>query len=186
MINGLKVFNPADKVKVQLNDNVIQGFKPAEYMFGYTYHAHAVPPFKPESMLMLGYGFGTVAELSRKVWGADVKITGIDIEFPNPPPYFEYKLICKDAFQFVKDESKMIPLIRYDYIAIDIYDGGIEKEFIFDERFVDCIEKLSTSLVSINICSYSMDRLKPYYDKFEFDRASNVGNQLVVYWRKHN
>src|SRR3990167_4343371 len=171
--------------KIYAPKGVIWGFEKPETAFGYVYHGHAIPPFRPHNMLILGYGCGTVAELTRKIWGGDVKITGVDLEFPNPPPYFEFKLICNDAFSYVLDESHSTFPTRYDYISIDLYESDNEAQCVYDERFVGCIKKLSSRLISVNSLFYNIDKLRVYYNAFDFDRQSIVSGQCVTYWRNN-
>ena len=114
-------------------DNLaLYSMNPPETMFGYTYHSHLICPFKPETVLILGYGQGTVAQLIRKIWGDDVKITGVDIDFKDCK-VIEYKKITSDAYEFLKKESHGIFYKRFDYVVVDVWDGQKVPEWIFYE-----------------------------------------------------
>lgn len=186
------VVEEADKMQTKYlyNGNALQSISPAESLFGYTYFAHMVPPFKPDSALILGYGGGTVAELMRKVWGA-CKITGVDIVAPDNK-YTEYKIKVMDAKEFVwentKDTffSKNIPLFpkeKYDYICVDLWNGGDVPDIVFDVEFVVRLREMARKLVSVNVKGLDVPKLKPYYDYgFSFDRVVPVYGNSVTWW----
>ena len=98
-------------ISYQDAEGSIASLEPSESLFGYTYHGHMVPPFMPESMLILGYGEGTIANLTRKVWGLGLKVTGVDIGQISPK-FIEYEMVDGDAFAFVKDCADISALGR--------------------------------------------------------------------------
>ena len=72
-------------------NGALMSIDPPESGFGYFVWSHLIPPFKPEHTLILGYGGGTCAELMRKIWGDQLKITGVDLE-PHDYKYKEYRI----------------------------------------------------------------------------------------------
>src|SRR3990167_3921622 len=83
------------------NDTIVSFFH-ADFLWGYTYHSHCIPPFKPDNVLILGYGKGQIADLIRKIYGSDIKITGVDL-VAQDYKYIEYKIKICDAYEFVKN-----------------------------------------------------------------------------------
>lgn len=154
-------------------------FKPEQNLFGYTYHSHMIPPFCPESALMLGYGRGQTAELMRKVWG-QVKITAVDL-IP-PLGYVEYEYHQEDAYEFVKQCSSGIKT-RYDYIAIDLFDGEKFPDFMFQSDFASMLKSISKKLICINTSVGDFSRLKQYYEYgFKYHRHDMIFGNIVSFW----
>lgn len=162
---------------------VMQSVKPAETMFGYTTFAHFVPPFKPEHTLILGYGGGSAADLMAKIWGSQIKITGVDVE-PHDFTRKEYRMKTMDAKEYVWQETdSYIFKPKFDFILIDLWDGGKVCDFVFDVEFVVRLKELAIGLVCMNILAEDFAKCKSYYDYgFKFDRAVNIEGNLVIWW----
>jgi spermidine synthase len=98
---------------------------------------YLVPQFHPESVLILGYGDGTVAGLIRKLYG-DVKITGVDIEIPkHRDSYTEF--VLSDARDFLK---RLDPNYLPQYHQVIIIDLFVEQDicqFVFEKEFADLV-----------------------------------------------
>lgn len=164
---------------------------PPETMFGYTVWAHMVPPFKPEHTLILGYGGGTVAELMRKIWGPQLKITGIEIE-PRKFQYNEYRLKIMDAKEYVWENTRdsffrdTIPLFnkdKYDYVCIDVWNDYEVPAFVFETEFVVRLREMATKLVCMNIHAKDIPKVRAYYDYgYKFDRTVSVEDNQVLWW----
>ena len=171
--------------------NVIQGMKPAESMFGYTYFAHMVPPFKPEHALILGYGVGTVADLMRRVWGSQVKITGVDCEAQNYD-FVEHRMKVMGAKEYVWDVTKdsffrgkipLFPKERFDYVCVDLWDGGVVPDFVFEVEFVVRLREIATKLMCMNVGDGDVKMTRAYYDYgFRFDRVVPIEGNRVMWW----
>ena len=163
------------------NGGVVQSVNPPETGFGYFVFAHMIPPFKPSSTLLLGYGSGTTAELIRKIWG-DVKITGVDLIAFNDR-YNEYKMKFMDARDFVDDCVSSIIKKRYDYICIDLWEGNKVPEFIFSVDFSTKIRQMATKLISMNIRDTDLPKTEFYYNAgFRFDRGVQCDANHVMWW----
>ena len=170
-------------LKILASDGVVQGFEPSITLFGLTYHSRMIPPFKPNKTLILGYGMGTVADLTRRIWGDDCKIVCVDKDLSNRP-YYEYQFFEMDALQALKSFTANGFTETFDYIVIDLFNGGELSPIVFSDEFVELIEKISSKLVSINVPMGSIKGLKGYYDKFDYLNQSIVFRQCVTYWTK--
>lgn len=102
---------------------------------------YLVPQFKPESVLMLGFGGGTAAKYIRMFYG-DVPITAVDFsdvsEFITDEQWFR-----TDAQDFVKTCGK------YDVVIVDLYDTDDyhPKEFVFSKEFADNLGRIGNYLI---------------------------------------
>lgn len=164
--------NGADFIKV---DGVVQSVNPPETLFGMTYWSHCIPPVKPDSVLILGYGGGTVAKLIRKIWG-DVTCLGVDIK-PVEAVDGDFVMVG-DAKEHVKSINR-----KYEYILIDLFNGGNNVDFLDDPDFVSSIRKLVGRWLCVNIspCDYKK-HVEAYSSRFNKLRADLVGNNVVEWW----
>lgn len=162
----------------------IASLSPSEHLFGYTYFSHMIPPYKPESTLILGYGQGTCSELMRKVWG-QMKVCGVD-EVKSDWGYVEDKMVVGDAYKFVKECSNSFLKRRFDYILIDLFKGGKVPEFVFSPDFSVMLKeilKTNLSLISINVNMEDWKRLTIWNEYgLKFHRHSQVFGNIVSFW----
>lgn len=170
--------------KAKFVDEELYSFSPPQSMFGYSYHAHMIPPFRPTTMLMMGYGFGAVPDLCRSIWGADLRITCIDDKRIDDK-HFEYLSIYADAEQWIKDQCCSDFFKKHDYIAIDLWRDKKPCEFIFDKSFTDCLYKMCGNLVCVNTLESDFKRMKNFQESgFIFHRHVNVYGNVVTWWGK--
>lgn len=165
-------------------DGALYSIDPPETLFGYTYHAHMIPPFKPESTLILGYGQGQIAHLMRKIWGSGVKITAVDIE-KYPSKFIEYKTKTMDAYEYVKDCTGSILKTRFDYICVDIWNGLKVPDFVLDVEFAVRLKQMAKKLVCINILQSNMRKINNTFENyggFKLDRGVPVEANCVMWW----
>lgn len=163
--------------KIHTQDGYIQSVEPAETLFGYTCFSAMIPPMKPENMLILGYGNGTVSELTKKIWG-DVKVTGIDLNAPLKVSGKDI-VIEMDAQEFVKDCQS-----QYDYIVIDLYNGKEVCEFIFNEEFVRKLREICSLRLSINLFEYHITKDIHYWEMFKHEISKTIGRNRVSFFKK--
>ena len=173
-----------DKVTLTLNKaGTLQSLNPPETRFGFTYHSHCVPPFRPEHTLILGYGKGNIAELMRRVWG-QVKVTGVD-NLEQAREYNEYSIVTKDAYNFVRECADSKVKTRFDYIVLDLFDleSNEHPDFMFDASFAMRIREICVKMLCINVFTKDVPRLRAYYDYgFKFIRNDNVYGNSVIFW----
>ena len=137
--------------------NPIQSLTYPQELFGLTAHSLLVPPFKPKDMLILGYGEGTVAGLTKMIWG-DVEIDGVDLVMPVNNGYSDF--LQMSAERFVKKGC----LKRYDYVVVDLYNGDKIPDFVFSDEFVENLATITRKILGIN-CTFYQWRNFGMYDK---------------------
>ena len=186
------IIEEAEKSKAQYiyHGGVLQSVKPAETMYGFNVFSHMIPPYRPEHTLMLGYGGGTVPALMRKIWG-DCKITGVDIE-PRNDRFLEHKIKVMDAKDFLIDATKgsifknSLPIIgqtKYDYVCVDLWEGGKVCDFVFDVEFAVRLKEIATKLISFNIRTQDTGRMKGFFNYgYQFLRFVPVEGNSVQWW----
>lgn len=152
---------------------------PPELMFGMTYHALMVPPF-PGSMLVLGWGEGTVPYLARKIWGQDFQISGVDIR-PPQQLYTEMLLnegntthLIADAEAFVQNADK------YDIVILDLYNGSKIPDFVFKKEFIKALAAITGKQLIVNCTHYDWKDFDGFDDYFLLDVVKQVQRDKVA------
>lgn len=150
-------------VQYYIEDGAVQSVVPETAHFGFSYWALMIPPFKPEDMLQLGCGAHTISKLINKVWG-------------------DTDLTCdegRDAFQFAKElrgDSRI-----FDYIIVDVYNGGTPHPNVFEDDFVDDIAALSRGLVAINASETNAGKWQRYLRSFDNVLEKRLNNNKVTF-----
>ena len=152
--------------------NPIQSLTYPQEVFGLTYHSMLIPPFKPKNMLILGYGEGTTAELTRMIWG-DVEIDGVDLIFPENNGYSDFSQMSAD--RFIKKEC----FKQYDYVVVDLYNGAKIPDFVFSNEFVENLSKITRKILGINCTFYQWKNFE-MYDKHFIVSAVKIVNEDKV------
>lgn len=162
----------------------IDAVNPPETEFGAYYFAHMIPPIKPEHTLMLGYGFGVVADLMRKIWGPGCKITGVDLGgYQKAGCYEEFKMEVVDAWAYIKDCTDTMLKKRFDYIAVDLWEADQVCPFVYDVEFAVRLKEMAKNLVCINQPKDEFPKLKGFFDYgFKYERFVDVKNNRVSWW----
>ena len=154
-------------------EGVTQSFEIPEQNFGMTYHALMIPPFPMRSALFLGYGEGNVPALMDKVWPVGCEITGVDIHSPKVEPQIFFK---REAWQFVEWSEKV-----YDFVCVDIYKGKRIPDFVFSEKFVDGLAKITGKMLALNCTFYNFKDAKIYDKHFDVDAVKIVNEDRVLF-----
>lgn len=163
---------------------MIDAVNPPETEFGFLYFSHQIPPIRPKHTLMLGYGFGVTADLMRKIWGPGCKITAVDLRgYQKPGAYEEFDMKVMDAYDFVKQCTNGIIKTRFDYIAIDLWEGDKVCPFIYQPEFAVRIKEMAKNLVSINQPKDEFKKLKIFFDSgFKYERFVDIEANKVSWW----
>ena len=170
---NLEIFFQGDK---------IASYYPSDFLWGYSPHSYCIPPFKPDSVLILGYGKGQIADCIRKVHGSDIKITGVDL-VPQDYRYVEFKIVICDANAFVKSCDSLIKR-RYDFIVLDLFDENNESpDFMFYNEFIVSLRQITKRLICVNTQAKDFERMKTYGDYgFKFHRFVPIFGNAVSFW----
>lgn len=105
------------------------------------YWIYMVPQYKPESILMLGYGGGTVAGLIRLLYG-NVTITAVDNE-PCQNDRYGVTFVQADAREYLKTCS------HFDAVIVDLFSTVDSTccDFITDPAFVADLSRIGDYLI---------------------------------------
>ena len=163
--------------------NTVASFEPIDFLWGYSYHSHCIPPFKPSSVLILGYGKGQIASLIRKIHGSDIQVTGVDL-VPQDYKYMEYKIVIADAKDYVKEStSHIFTKNRFDYIVVDLFDGDKVPDFVFESEFASRLYQMTKKMLCLNVMAEDFGRLKAYHDyNFKFHRMVPLFLNSISFW----
>ena len=127
---------------------------------------------KTHEILLLGLGGGCVVKTLREDFSYRGKITAVDVdpiiisvakkEFNVLSDEFT-KIICSDAFNFVKDCDW-----KFDLIIVDLFvDNKVPDEFLTQEFWRYILEHLSVrGKIIFNTLCEPVSNLKPIEDKF--------------------
>lgn len=135
-------------IKHHYEDGVLFSVDPPQSYFGFTYWSLMIPPFKPESTLIIGYGAGTIAELIRRIWQT-YSIYGI--EKSDKYKYNFHKdggtiIERGDAFNYSLESYKR----TYDYVIVDLFVGKDAPSKIWTEEFAQLMAKITNKMLAIN------------------------------------
>jgi len=161
------------KLEVLDKRETIQSLNPPETAFGFTYHAHMIPPFKPEDMLILGSVGETVERLIYKIYG-NVSRCAIDLQKGQ------------DAREWVvKYHSKNVV---FDYIVVDLWNEDKVCEFIYEPKFAAALRKIATGLVSFNIPAGDINKIYQVYTDagFNYARFDTIEANAVIFFEVSN
>lgn len=95
---------------------------------------YLVPQYKPYSVLILGYGQGTVAGYIRMFYD-DVRITGVDKKYTKADDLWggNSALIHMD----VREYFHIFRCMKFDCLIIDLWEDYVPCPFIFEIDFVE-------------------------------------------------
>lgn len=103
---------------------------------------YLVPQYKPESVLMLGYGGGTAAKYIRVFYG-DVPITAVDFSDVSEFLIDGMEWVNQDAREYVKTAP------HFDCVIVDLYDTGDmhPPDFVFSKEFAERLGEISNYII---------------------------------------
>ncbi len=125
--------------------------------------------------LFLGYGLGNVPLLMEKVWPVGCEITGVDLKEP-PVERVPTLFFVRDAWQFVEWSEK-----TYDFVCIDLFRGKHIPDFVFTEKFVDGIARITGKILAINCTFYKWMDFNAYGKHFMPDACKTVNEDKVMF-----
>lgn len=132
---------------------------------------YQVPQYKPESVLMLGYGGGTAAKLIQMFYG-DVPITAVDFSDVSEFLIDGVTWVQEDAQEYVKTAP------HFDTVIVDLYDAGQNRPqpFVLEQEFADNLGKIANYII---LHSIKGDDVSAYY-KYKKIRelSTNAGGEF--------
>jgi spermidine synthase len=146
-----------------------------------------LPSERPERVLILGLGGGTMAVLLTKRWG-EVPIVGVErdpavvflarTEFGlDAHPHVE--IVTEDAFTFVRRCTQ-----QFDAVCVDLYTAGKMAHGVLDPSFLRDVTRLlgPTGVVMFNLwrSPYLADQLRRLKRVFAVREVVEVDDNVVV------
>lgn len=127
---------------------------------------YLVPQYKPENVLMLGYGGGTAAKLIRMFYG-DVPITAVDFSDVSEFLIDGVEWVNQDAKEYVKTAPK------FDCVIVDLYDTDdmVPQKFVYSKSFANALGKISNYIILHSVVGDDISA----YDKYKKIRTLNLG-----------
>ena len=103
---------------------------------------YLVPQYKPDNVLMLGYGGGTAAKLIRRFYG-DVPITAVDFSDVSEFLLPGVEWVEQDAREYVTSAPK------FDCVIIDLYDTGdfTLPAWVLEPEFASNVGKIADYII---------------------------------------
>lgn len=127
---------------------------------------YLVPQYKPESVLMLGYGGGTAAKYIRMFHG-NVPITAVDHADVSEFLLDNMEWVEEDAQNYVKTAPK------FDCVIVDCYDTGdfMPPEFVLSKEFADDLGQIANYVILHTVVGNDISA----YDQYKKIRTLNLG-----------
>lgn len=152
-------------------DGTVYSVHPPTAYLTFTNWIYMVPPFKPTSVLMLGYAGGTVAGLIQMLYGHDVPIVGVDPCFVDNR--YGVQLIQGYAEEFVK-------MCRdFECVIIDIFNGQKTPECVINPTFVEHIARITERFLVIHADpSVDMGIYEQYFTRL---RLTDIGHKVYYF-----
>lgn len=121
---------------------------------------YLVPQYKPENVLMLGYGGGTAAKYINMFHG-EVPITAVDFSDVSEFLLPNVTWVNQDAREYVKTAPK------FDCVIIDLYDTGdfTLPDFVLSKEFAENVGKIADyiilhAIVGDDVSSYDFPKIR--------------------------
>jgi predicted membrane-bound spermidine synthase len=126
-----------------------------------------------ESVLLLGFGLGSVPYMLEKNFKKDCSYTGVEIDdeviylaskYVLPDLKSEINLVQADALTFTMLDSS-----KYDLVIMDVFQSDVIPEVFEEAEFLDQIKELLTAdgIFMYNRLGYTEDDVKYTLDFFE-------------------
>ena len=172
-----------------LVDGVVQSISPEDGLSVGGYWAAMVPDQRPDRVLILGLGGGTLASLIRKRWG-ELRIVGVDDDDAvlrvarnaGWLPTCCLETVVADAFEFVQTCHE-----RFDYIAVDLFRGSRMPGRVFGKPFLRRVRTLLEPRGGLAVNLFrdrrQADRVSRIALFFEIRAQIGVGGNVVVHAR---
>lgn len=155
------------------NGTIYSVYPPTTYLT-FASWIYMVPPFKPKSVLMLGYAGGTVAGLIQQLYGKDVPITAVDTEIIDNR--YGVELVKADARDFVKFAKP------YECVIMDIFNGQDTPDFVTDPIFVEHVARITGDFLVLQADPNA--NIGMYEQHLTRLRLLDIGHKIYYFCRK--
>jgi spermidine synthase len=172
-----------------LVDGVVQSISPQDGEATGGYWAAMLPPVRPRSALILGFGGGTIARLLQARWGRGISIIGVDddpavlhaaraVGWLSPDQAIDVELA--DAFDYVRHCRR-----QFDYIAVDLYRAdqfvgrSLNKPVLL--RLRELLRPKGWLAVNLFVNRLSARRVERIARVFQVRKEIPVGGNVVVH-----
>lgn len=127
---------------------------------------YLVPQYKPDSVLMLGYGGGTAA-MYINLFYKDVPMTAVDFSDVSEFIVDNVEWVNQDAKEYVKTAPK------FDAVIVDLFDTDdmVPQSFVYSQEFADNLGKISNYIILHSVVGQDVSA----YDQFTKVRTLNLG-----------
>lgn len=131
---------------------------------------YLVPQYKPDSVLMLGYGGGTAAKLINMFY-EDVPITAVDFSDVSEFLLPNVDWVEQDAKKFVQEAAKEGK--KFDCVIVDLYDTSdmTPQKFVYQKTFANNLGKIANYIIVHGVVGDDTSA----YDKYQKIRTLNLG-----------
>jgi hypothetical protein len=104
---------------------------------------YLVPQYKPDSVLMLGYGGGSAAKLIHMFYGKDIPITAVDTADVSSFLVDGVTWVRSDAKEYVKTAPK------FDTVIVDLFETGYThpQPFVLSKEFSDDLGSIANYII---------------------------------------
>lgn len=147
---------------------------PSTLYLTFDYPIYLVPQYKPQNVLMLGYGLGTAAGLIRLLYG-DVPITGVDIN--DCENLYDVNFIKADAKEYIKTCG------NFDTVIIDLFsseDANNPCDFVSSKEFVEDLKRIA-NYITINTLHIKDMTEYNIFRKMGVNKPSGGAEQIFYY-----
>jgi len=132
---------------------------------------YMVPQFKPESVLILGFAGGTVAGLTRLIYGA-VPITAVDIK--PCQEQFGVEFIQQDAREYIKHCG------HFDVCIVDLFDGRM-CEFVLTDEFAKAVGKICNYIILNTIDDADVSAYRKRFIRYGSNKPNRLSNRIYYF-----
>lgn len=132
---------------------------------------YLVPQYKPENVLMLGYGGGTAAKLIRMFHG-DVPITAVDFSDVSGFLIDNVEWIRENAKEYVKSAPP------YDCVIVDLFDTNDmhPQDFVLTKEFAQDLGKIANYIILHTVTGDDTGEFDTRFTKIR-DLSTNSGGK---------
>jgi len=158
-------------------DGVVQSIAPLSGLTDGGYWRQMVPDEKPDRVLILGYGGGTLSGMLHQKFGRQLPVLGIDWSPETVALGWRVtgdEVVFADAIDWVANCTE-----RYDYVAVDLYEGGAIEPRVCSRSFARDVVRLCSGLLVVNL--FAWHSAAEFEEQLTLVQKKYVGNNQLVF-----